>query len=120
MLPRGATVEAMGRAGIRRRKPKRSRLRLEEDTGGILDDLYDQAEWSSYGSHIPRPGNPARDRIWWRRGFRAWGNALGGYPRGEDDDDPGWFTVLASATILIVAGLAVIFGVFALVGWLFR
>ncbi|TMK76366.1 MAG: hypothetical protein E6G47_13025 [Actinobacteria bacterium] len=54
----------MGREGIRRRKPKPSLAHVDWDPG-IIEDLDDQTEWSSYGSGIPRLGNPGRQRIWW-------------------------------------------------------
>jgi hypothetical protein len=58
----------VGRGGIKRRKAKHP-LAPAEDTG-ILADLEDQAAWSSYGQGVPRLGNPRRDAIWWRRGWR--------------------------------------------------
>ncbi len=110
----------MGRAGIRRRKPKRVRQQEPEtdDDAGILADLHDQAEWSSYGSHIPRLGNPRRDRIWWNRGFRAWGNVRRYAETGEVQGSTWRDGVLAGA-VMIVAAAAGIFLVVVVLGWLF-
>ena len=60
----------MGRAGIKRRKRKKPLPRLDKAEVGIIEDLQDQAAWSSYGAHIPRGGNDHRNGIWWNRGFR--------------------------------------------------
>ena len=46
--------------------------RFIHDTPGVIDDLEDQARWSSYGSHIPRPGNGRRQRLWVNRIHRTW------------------------------------------------
>src|SRR6266496_3585133 len=62
----------MGRAGIRRRKPK-AELPSPENTD-ILADLEDQAAWSSYGSGIPRGNDLHRNAIWFRRGWRFYRN----------------------------------------------
>jgi hypothetical protein len=64
----------VGRAGIRRRKPK-VKLRPPNDTG-IIADLEDQAAWSSYGSGVVRGGNLRRSAIWFRRGWRFYGNLV--------------------------------------------
>jgi hypothetical protein len=74
----------MGRSGIRRRKRKPP-LAPAEDTG-ILADLEDQAEWSSYGQNIPRLGNTKRNWIWWYRGRRFFRNLarLGSNPQIHD------------------------------------
>ena len=85
----------MGRGGIRRRKARRHEA-AAEDTG-ILADLEDQAAWSSYGQSIPRLGNPRRDEIWWRRGFRFYRN-LGRIRRNPQIHDGGfWPAILLGA-----------------------
>ena len=43
----------------------------DPDYPGVIEDLEDQAAWSSYGSHIPRPGNPYRQAIWSKRFYRS-------------------------------------------------
>jgi hypothetical protein len=97
----------MGRSGIRRRKPKH-RLPPAEDTG-ILDDLHDQAEWSSYGQGIPRLGNPRRDAIWWRRGWRYYRN-LGRIHSNPQIHDAGFWPaiLLGSVGVVIFIALAIL------------
>jgi hypothetical protein len=70
----------MGTGRIRHSKRRKKDTEHEAHDAGILDDLEDQAAWSSYGQQIPRLGNPHRDAIWWRRRFRTihnWGRLPG-------------------------------------------
>jgi hypothetical protein len=46
---------------------KRRDHRRDPDRPGVIEDLEDQAAWSSYGSHIPRAGDPYRQHIWSNR-----------------------------------------------------
>jgi|SRR5436309_1257967 len=90
----------MGRAGIRRRKRKHQ-PQPAEDTG-VLADLEGQAEWSSYGQHIPRAGNPRRNAIWWHRGWRFYRN-LGRIGRNPQIQDSGfWPAILVGAIGVVV------------------
>jgi hypothetical protein len=86
----------MGRSGIRRRKRKHQ-LPQAEDTG-IIADLEDQAEWSSYGQGIPRLGNPRRDAIWWRRGWRFYRN-LGRIHRNPQIAEAGFWPAIGVGAI---------------------
>jgi hypothetical protein len=95
-------------ARIKRRKRKGS-LPPIEVSGGIIEDLRDQAEWSSYTQNLPRLGDLRRDTIWWNRKFRFY--------RGVAHADQNfslrssyWWTGLR-AGILLVVGVV-------LVGWL--
>jgi hypothetical protein len=67
------TILTMGAKGIKKRKRRKAASR--SDAPGVLEDLNDQAEWSSYGAHIPRPGNTARQANWMQRGWRGGRNA---------------------------------------------
>jgi hypothetical protein len=99
---------SVGRAGIKRRKRKRS-LPPVEASEGIIEDLQDQAEWSSYTQNLPRLGDSRRNAIWWNRGIRFYRGAA------HADENYSlrssyWWTGLRTG-ILLVVGVA-------LVGWL--
>ena len=97
----------MGRAGIKRRKPKHPLPPVGEYSDGIMDDLQDQAEWSSYGQGAPRLGNARRQAIWWNRRVRYWWDLL------HADENPSlrspdfWIAV-ATGALLLAAGVAVV------------
>jgi hypothetical protein len=103
----------MGRSGIKRRK-LRSRLPAAEDSG-ILADLEDQAEWSSYGQGIPRLGNPRRDAIWWQRGWRSFRN-LGRMRRNPQIQDRGFWPAILVGSILVGVFIASAILVLLIVG----
>lgn len=54
-----------------RSKKERKTKRSHRSMPTILDDIEDQAAWSSSATHLPRVGNPWREAIWWSRAFRA-------------------------------------------------
>jgi hypothetical protein len=60
----------MGRGGIRRRKPRRPKPERRGERDEVLDDLEDQAAWSSYTQDIPRVGNPRREHLRLHRMYR--------------------------------------------------
>jgi hypothetical protein len=100
----------VGRAGIRRRKRKRPLPPFEGDSPGIIEDLEDQAEWSSYGQGIPRGGNPYRQAIWFNRGVRFYRNLLGkGHRRINLLGSYAWEAILVGGLIIAAfAGVLVI------------
>ena len=104
----------MGRAGIRRRKKKTTRTGSNRDwDSGIIADLQDQAEWSSYTQDIPRVGNPYRESLRLARIRRTAGNLLrGGGLRGD------WWVAIFVTCGLALAVMSVIFGVAQLIRWL--
>jgi hypothetical protein len=103
----------MGRSGIRRRKRKRP-LSAPEDTG-ILADLADQAEWSSYAQDIPRLGNPRRNAIWWQRGFRRFRN-LRAVRRNPQLQDSGFWPAILVGAVALGAFLALAILILLIVG----
>lgn len=92
----------MGKRGIRLRK-RRAKLPEAEDTG-IIDDLEDQAEWSTYGRGIPRLGNPRRERIRLQRGWRAARRLREGTPEFRSRD---WWTAVRVALLLGIVMIVV-------------
>jgi hypothetical protein len=94
----------VGRAGIRRRKRKKPLPPVEGDSPGIIDDLEDQAAWSSYGQGIPRGGNPYRQAIWFNRGVRFYRNLLGKGHKKELLGRYAWEAILVGG--LMIAGFA--------------
>jgi hypothetical protein len=46
-----------------RGKRRGGQVSYAELGGDVIEDLEDQAAWSNYTQHIPRPGDPRRDRI---------------------------------------------------------
>ena len=56
--------------------PSRQGRDPTDDQPGVLDDLEDQAEWSSYTQDIPRLGNPRREHIRLGRYRRAFHGGL--------------------------------------------
>lgn len=97
----------MGSKGIRRRKPKAVLPPVTWDPG-IIEDLDDQAEWSSYGTSIPRAGDPRRERIWWTRGFRRLRRAQLSHGRLPN---PSWWTAIEVgmlAMLVIVPALVLV------------
>ena len=80
---------------------KRKRRFIHDDPG-IIDDLEDQAEWSSYGSHIPRMGNRRRQQIWLNRFHRT----AARFPLVA-------YGLLAAAFLIFILVLAWIFSLFS-------
>jgi hypothetical protein len=99
----------VGRAGIRRRKRKGRLPAVDQASDGIIEDLQDQAAWSSYTQDVPRLGDQRRDGIWWNRRFR--------FVRGvaHADENPSlrssyWWTAVRTGMLLAVGAVAM--------GWL--
>ena len=103
----------MGRKGIKRRKPKH-RLPAAANSG-IIEDLEDQAEWSSYGTHIPRLGDDRRNAIWWRRGWRSW-RGLRGMDRNQEFRKREWWLAIAIGGLMMV-GVIVVLVLLAWLSW---
>ncbi len=103
----------MGSKGIKRRKPKHQ-LPAARDSG-IIEDLEDQAEWSSYGQHIPRLGDERRDAIWWRKGWRHLGG-LRGMARNEEIRKREWWLAIGIGSLMMV-GLLVVLVLLAWLSW---
>jgi hypothetical protein len=101
----------MGRKAIRARKRKPSLAHVDWDPG-IIEDLDDQAEWSSYGSGIPRLGNPRRQRIWWTRWFRMARRAK--LSRGRLPSPSWWTAIEVGALAMLVLVPALLFIVWLL------
>jgi hypothetical protein len=96
----------VGRGGIKRRKRKRS-LPEAEASEGIIEDLQDQAEWSSYTQQIPPLGNPAREAIWWNRGWRYWRGLI--HVRDNRTLRSSlWWTAVRSGIYIVAGAVAVI------------
>lgn len=103
----------MGRAGIRRRKKKRTRSGSNQDSNsGIIADLQDQAEWSSYTQDVPRLGNPYRESLRLARIRRTAGNLLGGGSLRGD-----WWVAIFVTCGLALAVFGVILGVAQFLRW---
>jgi hypothetical protein len=79
-----------------------SRKHRKDEPPGVLDDLEDQAAWSSYTQHIPRGGNWWRQRIFFGRGYRAY-RRLGSHGRILDGRGLLWALLLGGAFLFVVA-----------------
>ena len=111
----------MGRSGIRPRKPRQRHNKAHShgrhEWPGVIEDLEDQAAWSSYTQDIPRLGNPYRERMRWARAIRFFSGLrrLGKKPRLRTSD---WWLAFVFACLLAAACLGTVAGlVFAV--WAF-
>jgi hypothetical protein len=96
-----------------KRVPSHPPEHARPDTGdpGIIADLQDQAEWSSYAQNIPRLGDERREAIRLAR-IRRMGTRI----RDGSDLSPDWWIGAKIALAFGVVVLLVIWAVRALFG----
>lgn len=106
----------MGKSRIRQRKWHRRRNKggKSDDGMGVIDDLHDQAERSSYAQHIPPAGDERRMAIWWNRAYRYYSALRRGVPTGPIRDAYYWQLVA-----LAMGLMAAVISVAALIIWVF-